>query len=170
MDEDEHIKEVYAHFGLAMYLAQVLEHGIVNALIYADLVPRRAGHVRTKEQWEAEFDAFMGRHFEVTLGRLLKRLNEHVPVPEGLQANLNAALKARNHLAHVFFRERAAPYMSAEGRDGMLKELAEAQTIFERADADLDAVVRPFRMKIGFTDERLQREYEQMCREAGIDR
>jgi len=39
MEDGEHIKEVYAHFGLAIYLAQVLEHGIVNALVCADFVP-----------------------------------------------------------------------------------------------------------------------------------
>jgi len=27
---DEHVKTVYAHFGLALYLAQVLEHGLAN--------------------------------------------------------------------------------------------------------------------------------------------
>ncbi|MDP1548243.1 MAG: hypothetical protein Q8L87_19690, partial [Anaerolineales bacterium] len=34
---DEQIKTVYAHFGLALYLAQVLEHGLANALIYSGL-------------------------------------------------------------------------------------------------------------------------------------
>lgn len=56
MDDGEHIKEVYAYFGLAIYLAQVLEHGIVNALVCADLVPRRAGQVTSNEQWASEFD------------------------------------------------------------------------------------------------------------------
>jgi hypothetical protein len=36
---DEHVKTVYAHFGLAVYLAQVLEHGLVNALVFVDLLP-----------------------------------------------------------------------------------------------------------------------------------
>tara|TARA_R110001583_G_C5419106_1_gene387649 strand:- start:39 stop:200 length:162 start_codon:yes stop_codon:yes gene_type:complete len=51
MDEGEHVKDVYAHFGLAMYLAQVLEHGIVNALVYTDLIPRRAKDIASSEQW-----------------------------------------------------------------------------------------------------------------------
>ena len=41
-DEDEsgdHYKTVYAHFGAAMYFAQCLEHGLVNALVYLDLIP-----------------------------------------------------------------------------------------------------------------------------------
>jgi hypothetical protein len=31
--DDEQTRDVFAHFGLAMYLAQTLEHGIVNALV-----------------------------------------------------------------------------------------------------------------------------------------
>ena len=33
-EENTHIKEVYAQFGLAVYYAQVLEHGMVNALVF----------------------------------------------------------------------------------------------------------------------------------------
>lgn len=40
-DEDEHVKEVYARFGLAVYFAQVLEHGLVNALVILFLLPRK---------------------------------------------------------------------------------------------------------------------------------
>ena len=36
-NEDEHTKEVYARFGLAVYYAQVLEHGLVNALTISRL-------------------------------------------------------------------------------------------------------------------------------------
>ena len=38
---DEHVKTVYAHYGLALYLAQCLEHGLANALVYVNLIPRR---------------------------------------------------------------------------------------------------------------------------------
>jgi hypothetical protein len=37
VDKDEHVNEVYARFGLAMYFAQVLEHGLVNAFIWVKL-------------------------------------------------------------------------------------------------------------------------------------
>ena len=36
MDDDNyHTREVYANFGLAVYHAQVLEHGVVNLLTFA---------------------------------------------------------------------------------------------------------------------------------------
>ncbi len=169
-DEGEHIKEVYANFGLAIYLGQVLEHGIVNALVYTDLVPRRTGHIGSKEQWEAEFDAFMGRHFEGTLGTLIKTLQRHVAVPASVEASLKEALKLRNFLVHGYFRERAMDLASFKGRVKMLAELEEAHKVLQRADQELESVARPYREKVGFTDERLQDAYNQMLREAGINR
>ena len=47
--ESEHIKEVYARFGLALYYAQVLEHAIVNALVVVDLIPARRHLARSKD-------------------------------------------------------------------------------------------------------------------------
>jgi hypothetical protein len=61
---NEHVKTVYAQFGLALYLAQVLEHGLANALMCAELLPRRAGKPVPRKEWEAEFDTFMDQKFE----------------------------------------------------------------------------------------------------------
>jgi len=57
---DEHVKTVYAHYGLAIYLAQVLEHGLANALVCSDLMARRASNPVPRKEWECEFDAFLG--------------------------------------------------------------------------------------------------------------
>ena len=110
--KDEHVKTVYAHFGLALYLAQVLEHGLANALMYAELLPRRAGKPVLRKQWEAEFDGFMNQQFEQTLGRLIRGLGKTTPVPTDLEDLLTDALKTRNFLAHHFFRERAEYFVS----------------------------------------------------------
>ena len=170
MDDGEHIKEVYAHFGLAIYLAQVLEHGFVNALVCADLLPRLAGPVSSKEQWASEFDTFMDGHFEHTLGKLIKIIQNQVAVPAVLEKKLGEALKLRNFLAHGFFRERAVEFASFSGREKMLTELKAAQQQFKRADLELEEVAKPYRLKIGFTDERLAKAYEDFCGEAGINR
>src|SRR6266404_1191137 len=93
---DEHVKTVYAHYGLALYLAQCLEHGLANALVYIDLIPRKSQAVRTREEWTAEFDSFLGRSFEQTLGRLIRTLGEATAVPAELQGRLTSALRQRN--------------------------------------------------------------------------
>jgi len=159
-DEDEHVKTVYAYFGLAIYFSQVLEHGLVNALVNVDLIPRRAGRQVPKQEWFKEFDSFMDQHFETTLGKMIRSLKSVIAVPEGLESVLAAALKKRNFLAHHYFKDRAAEFMTKSGRDEMISELQEARMLFEEADDKLDEVVKPLRERFGITDERLAEHFE----------
>ncbi len=62
-DQDERVKTVFAHFGLAMYLVQVLECGLANTMMCAKLLPQKAGKPVPKGEWEAEFNAFMSEHY-----------------------------------------------------------------------------------------------------------
>ena len=68
-DEGEHVKEVYARFGLALNCAQVLEHGLVNALFIVDLIPSH--HLaRSRDKWGTAVDAFGRRADEKHLLRV----------------------------------------------------------------------------------------------------
>jgi len=154
--KDEHVKTVYPHFGLALYLAQVLEHGLAIALMYAELLPRRAGKPVPRKQWETEFDLFMNEQFEKPLGRLIGGLRKATSVPADLEDLLTTALKTRNFLAHHFFRARAESFMSRDGRENMIEELESAQRFFDSADEKLTEVARPLREKYGLTDEKLK--------------
>jgi hypothetical protein len=122
-DEGELVKEVYARFGLAVYFAQVLEHSLVNALVVLDLIPSRRHLAHSHEQWEAEVDAFMDRHFEVTMGRMMRNLHAVTQVDADLEQLLHDALSKRNWLVHDFYRERAIEFTSATGREQMLREV-----------------------------------------------
>jgi hypothetical protein len=155
-DTNEHVKTVYAKFGLALYLAQVLEHGLANALMCAELLPRRAGEPVPRKQWEAEFDAFMDQQFEQTLGRLIRDLSSATSVPTDLEGLLTDALKTRNFLTHHYFRERAESFMSRDGREKMIQELERAQRLFDAADERLTEIAKPLREKYGLSDERLK--------------
>ena len=158
--ESEHIKEVYARFGLAVYFAQVLEHGIVNALVVVDLIPPRRHLARSKDEWEAAVDAFMGRHFEHTMGRLMKDLRSVTTIPAHLDGLLKQALKKRNWLAHEFFRERATEFLTSTGREQMLAEVDKSRDLFKTADEALENVVKPLREAAGITYEILAREFQ----------
>jgi hypothetical protein len=170
MEADEHVKEVYAHFGLAIYLAQVLEHGLAVAFLYLDLMPASIGKIRSREEWMSRMDAFMDRHFETTLGKMIRNLAVVTSVPSDLEQLLKLALEKRNWLVHDYFRERAEAFMSESGRERMLHELVEAQELFSAADERLGDVVKPMRLKLGFTDEKLAvalAEYTKMAGNAG---
>ena len=165
-DESEHVKEVYARFGLAVYYAQVLEHGIVNALVTLDLIPSKRHEAGTAEKWGAMVDEFMDQHFSTTLGRMIRALRTVTTVPDDLERHLTTALSKRNWLAHNFFRERAEEFMSAWGRDKMLHEVDECREAFRTADRRLDEIVRPIRHKFGLSDEMVQELFEAMRAEA----
>lgn len=164
--DSEQVKEVYARFGLAVYYAQVLEHGIVNALVILDLIPSRRHLARSTDEWGGEVDAFMDRHFQATMGRMMRNLRSVTQVDNDLERLLSDALCMRNWLVHDFFRERATEFMSAPGREQMLAEVDKCRDVFQAADKQLDATVTPLWREAGLTDELLAREYERMQKEA----
>jgi len=88
-ERDDHCKTVYAQFGLALYLGQVLEHGLVNALVFIDLLPSRAGNPVLRKQWEADFNTFLERNFETTLGKMIRSLKAVSQVPLDLESTLD---------------------------------------------------------------------------------
>lgn len=146
LDENEHHKEVYAYAGLALYFAQVLEHGVVNAMIVARM-PERERVTR------AEISAFEAEQFAKTLGNMLKAMRRYVTVPPEVDTLLSEALHRRNWLAHRFFREFAVHFTSAKGRDEMLAWLQETRSVFQRADKELELITRPICEKYGITEE-----------------
>jgi hypothetical protein len=102
-DHGEHVKEVYARFGVAVYCAQVLEHGLVNALVILDLIPSRRNLARSRDEWGAEVDTFMDRHFEETMGRMMKNLRDVTPVDTELENLLRDASTSETGLSTTSF-------------------------------------------------------------------
>jgi hypothetical protein len=149
--KSEQLKEVYARFGLALYCAQVLEHGIVNSLVVVDLILSRRHLARSKAEWEASVDAFMGLHFDHTMGKLMYDLRSVSKIPTDLDDLFKRALRKRNWLTHKFFRERATEFLTATGRDQMLTEVDECRDLFKAADEALEHVVKPLRSAAGIT-------------------
>ena len=161
-DHTPHVREVYARYGLAVYCAQVLEHGLVNALVILDLIPSRRHLARSSEEWGADVDAFMDRHFEATMGRMMRNLRDVTEVSVDLDRLLSDALNKRNWLVHDYFRERAMEFMSRAGREQMLCEVDECRDLFQAADERLEEIIAPLRNQAGITDKLLEREYRRM--------
>jgi hypothetical protein len=168
-DDEDHVKEVYARFGLAVYCAQVLEHGLVNALVILDLIPNRRHLATSREQWGADVDAFMDRNFEVTMGRLLRKLHQVTQVPPNLEEQLKKALEDRNWLVHGYFRDRSDVFMSYAGREQMLQEIDDCRDRLVAADRRLEEITTPIRQRAGITDDVLEREYRRMLVESRRD-
>ena len=101
----EEVKELYARFGLAYYLAEVLHRGLCNLYCLSQIPaggpvtrPRVEEHLRTA--------------FETTLGQLIRKLQ---PVlHSALLPQLERAVDRRNFIAHHFWYERSPLMRSAE--------------------------------------------------------
>ncbi len=169
MDAEEQTKEVYAQFGLAVYLVQVLEHAIVEAMVYLDLIPSKARKVPDAAAWAKTFDEFMEGHFKQTLGRLIQTLAALTTISPDLNELLTESLRRRNWLMHSYFRERAEKFMTELGRDSMLSELQEIQGLFDRTEKALDRAMAPIRQRYGFTDDRLSAYYDEYLRKVRDD-
>ena len=86
---------------------------------------------------------------------MVRDLKAVTSAPDRVELLFGKALTKRNWLAHHYFRERAEDFVSAAGRDHMIAELEEAQSLVREADAELDDVVKPLRIRYGYTDEEL---------------
>lgn len=85
-------REVFAHYGAAMFHAQVLEQGLVNALTFAQTATHQAGTQQL-------FDFNFGANLAVTMGRLLHRIKPFLDNDVELVRELAGALELRNRLA-----------------------------------------------------------------------
>src|SRR5262245_53026084 len=135
-------REVYARFGLAIYSSQVLEHGIVNLVVWSGL---RDGSYRAYEETETA----NAELFRQTLGSVKKILLSRRPDIGHLDELLLRAVRLRNFLAHEYFRQRAAAFLTEDGKNQMIEELKKATVFFEGVDARLEPLTMQIIETIG---------------------
>jgi len=151
--ESEQIREVYAHFGLAIYLAQCLEQSIFQHLLFFDHLPRVLANYTNFESWTKDFDRYEAQELGQTMGKLIRRLREAGQPPDALEPLLEECLKNRNWLAHGYFSDRAIKFTISDGREQMIAELEILQERFHACAELLDEASLPAMRKLGFTDE-----------------
>jgi len=154
-EESVQIREVYSRYGLAMYQAQVLEHGMVNAVIVARMLPTMREHP-DRSAWEEAFDRAYDAELAKTFGNMLRAL-EPLGLHPDLLARLRAAKVVRDRLAHRFFREHDEDFMGRSGRTRMIAECEGAIERFGALDAELEEAMRPQRERHGITAEWVER-------------
>ncbi|WP_298019459.1 hypothetical protein [uncultured Parasphingopyxis sp.] len=165
LDGDAQIKEVYARFGVAIYFAQVLEHGIVNALTVFEFIPR-ASDFSSEEEWTLEYDNFVEGEFQNTLGKLVRKMNEHSIMDEQLRDKFSQAVQRRNALAHRFFGDSAEDFLSTAGRAKMIVHCEECREHFSNTDHLLEQKLAPIRSKYGIDEKKVEEVMSRMFEEA----
>ncbi|MEN3950942.1 hypothetical protein [Iodidimonas sp. SYSU 1G8] len=175
-DDGEHVKEVFAYFGLAYYEAGVLEAGLAIALMQISFL----SHVRDqyladggksfdRTQYEAEFDRFMESQHAQTLGNLIKRVSAMPELSDYIKERLRDAKRRRDFLSHHYFRERAVEFSNRTGRDKMIAELHNDGDIFLEIERDLYVELAPIREKLGMDGEKFQKYLAQFYAAHGVE-
>lgn len=155
-------KEVYAFFGLAAYLAQVLERAAINLVLIIQLPEV---NLVTSELYDSIYEILEKK----TFGQLLRACEKEINITEDAKQIVFEALDLRNELTHRFFYERAETLMSEKGRIEIMKALQVVIEKLQKADEILESIYLPMFDKYGVTEEYLAREYETMVQKA-IDR
>jgi len=155
------VKETYAFYGLAVYIAQVLERSAIN-LAFAISLPEV--NLATRELAEE-----LNRKFEKkTLGNLLHFCRDFADIDGDLEAKLFDALATRNRLVHSYFWERAEDFLSQTGQLQMKEELQVIIGQLEQADELLEGLYFPLLEKYGITEEYVQQGLDSMVERAAI--
>ena len=151
------VREVYARFGLAMYRLQVLEHGLVNALLTLMLLPT-ANSYKLGSDWEAAVDTFFDERFEKTFGNILRELEKVDDFPQELLVRTRKSKEDRDFLAHRFFRTFAEQFLSERGKLDMIAVCDEVSKTAHMLDADIESFLRPVQERYGLSQEMIDAE------------
>nr|WP_321497999.1 hypothetical protein [uncultured Methanolobus sp.] len=144
--ESGRIKDIYAHFGLAVYFSQCIERTISISLV-------TVFNIDVKNMTREKYDYELGHNFKKTLGSLLNEVQKSKAIDENFQAELFEVLDKRNWITHHYFWDRAIQMMSEEGQLSMIDELREIADRFQKIDTQLMEVLQDWRRIKGISDE-----------------
>ena len=153
MDEDDHIRDVCAFYGLAMYWAQCVEQFMFIHLMLLDFFPKNVKSFKDSEKWASDFDAYEEKELGKTMGRLLQRPKDEGQPTSDVSTLFSTTLEKRNWLAHSYFSDRAVEFTQEAGRAVMIEELQGMTDLFREVTAKLDSITMPIARRYGYTEE-----------------
>jgi hypothetical protein len=147
--EDEIAKQFLAEFGLAVFEAQGLEFGLVTLFAATAAVePARAGE---------DLQALMDTRFQKTMGQLIREAAKSLNLPSPVIEALAPALKARNWLAHHFYREFAAAAYDSSLTMAALERIWSARRLFRTASDAVHEIVVERLETIGMSEAEIEK-------------
>jgi hypothetical protein len=170
-DDDPQVVEVFARYGRAMYMANVMEDGLVLTLLQIEFMRTKDDFVRAKGKGfdrakiAAEWDAYEEKQRGEMMGTLRKRVETSADFSQDLKDRIKAANDRRNDLAHNYWREHAFTMQTEDGRAKMIEDLTADADTFEKLAADIHEAMKPVREKLGIKDEMLDAQVEKKMAE-----
>src|ERR1700758_5475198 len=101
-NDDDRVKEVYAHFGLAIFNAQLLEQQVINLIVFAK-------HSKNKTMTNEESNSLWNSYDfgNKTLGKLLNEVKQIFNLNDEDFSELKEILRLRNYITHDYFRHNS---------------------------------------------------------------
>ena len=144
---------IYSFFGLTSYMANVLEHGVMNlvvALLSKDVSGITVGDVdRLYESFDRK-----------TFGQVIRVAQARFDFSESFAAKLELALDHRNYLAHSFFIIRDIDILTKSGRRKMIDELIEILEHLKKVDQEMDKMWISAWEHLGITKEWIEEQVQ----------
>ena len=142
-------KEVYAHYGLLIFHFSLLEHSLINALMFERAIADvKRKIVSGQPSWSDALD----RHFEhaksLTFGNLVNsivRYRDYSP----FEGKLRAAKLSRDYFTHHFFRDEIAYFGSEEGRWLLLERMNSERKRVNLVEKELKPVAAARLKRVG---------------------
>jgi hypothetical protein len=160
LDSDDKAKEIYAHFGLAVYFAQVLEQKAINMITFCR---KTKSNMTNQEQIDALWNDYdLGSR---TFGVLINEIKQLYSLSDKDGKELTDVLKLRNYIAHDYFRFNTELFYSDSGQKRMIKDFIEFQERANSLDNILQQYLKVFCIELGLTDERIDTILEQTKKE-----
>lgn len=154
------LREMYAHYGHAVYACQVIEKGICSFVLTLERLGKK---IQTRGEAIARDDWLQKK----TRGTVLKELNKVLILDPITNQRLQEVPEIRNRLVHHYFYENGAEMTYLEGTKKLAKECEDiADELFE-LDTIMDSLNKQFLEKSGISAEMIQKEFE---RQFGISR
>jgi putative protein kinase ArgK-like GTPase of G3E family len=150
-NDDEKHKLVYAHFGLAVYQAQVLEEAF-SIMLWTNRIFKK--QAESKEEINEIIDAI--ENSKKTMGNFLNEVKQNYGLTVEHLAILEDVLNRRNFIVHKFFKIEINKFYSNTGKKEMIKYLCDFIDDAVAIDSELDQYYAAFKLKLGFTDERIE--------------
>jgi len=151
--DDELVREVYARFGLCIYLSQVFETSLINILT-------QLATASSSSPTRQMFDTLYAQHELLTFGNLIKALALHSFLPKQLLDEALQRKRDRDLLAHRYLRDRDMDFMTVGGCQMMIEELKNCCDKFSALDERVTKFERPALANrgLGVTEEKLREE------------
>lgn len=151
LDSDEQAKEVYAHFGLAIYFAQILEQLAINMIAIQKQTTKGLEKTEDIESLWDDYDK--GKR---TFGVLVNEIKQCYSLSDDDYDELKRILKLRNYIAHDYFRFNIELFYSVSGQKRVIRDFIDFKNSVRKLDANLTVYLETYTQKIGLTKDALE--------------